>query len=337
MVKEKRNSNIELLRLLLMFSIIMLHLFGAQVLVKPEGSLLYIELFGIGLTIMSVNAFIFISGYYGIKANLKSFIRLVTQVLFYSISILVVFFVIKHDVSIKEFKKLLFPFSSSAWWFMSGYIALYIFSPILNVAVEKLSQKKMKWIVLGLLYLNCISCFVFRNSVFGNEGYSFFTFLVIYCLGRYMYKYKVKLKHPFLIYFVSCIFIFIINLVSLDLHFHIYLPASNYTNPLVILSAVAIFYFFLRMKPSYSLFINKIAGFSLAIYLIHTHPLIYPKIRALSVIIKNQVDNIYLNLLCLFVLAIFIFVISLLIESVRSYLFRPIDNYIEKVIDEKMS
>ena len=79
-IKKSRNSSIELLRILSIFFVLVGHTFGhgAHGEVPNAG---YILAFGI-----SINVFMLISGYYGIKLRIKSFMGMVGMVMFYSIA-----------------------------------------------------------------------------------------------------------------------------------------------------------------------------------------------------------------------------------------------------------
>lgn len=331
-MSKERNTNIEALRLFLMFSIVMVHLLTRQILFSEVNNLYYVDLFFTSFVIVSVNVFVFISGYYGIYFNLRSLVKLIIQALFYSVSLYIFSILFLGDkFSIWEFIKMLFPFSSTVWWFMSAYIGLYAISPILNIAFDKLSKKKMKWILVSFLYLNCFSCFLYHNNVLGADGYTFFSFVVLYCLARYLNIYKVSIKYPILIYFTSCILIFIINFIVSHFSKALIYTVISYNNPLIILGAVALFYSVLKFRPSYNATINKIAGYSLAVYLIHSHPYISDRVKGVGLFIMNRTNNDeILNILFLFLWGIIIFVVCLLVEHIRLYLFKPISQLVDR-------
>lgn len=333
-VKE-RNSTIELLRLFLMFSVVILHLCGSQIRnIYDSKSLFYIELCIIAFTTMSVNAFVFISGYYSISFKIKSLIKLVVQTLFYSIGIFIVSILfLGNPLSIKEAVFSLLPVSSAVWWFISCYIGVYIFSPIINIAFEKLSKRQIQITLLGLLFLNCFSSFLFDNRSLGANGYSFFSLVTIYCVARYMKIYDLNLKHPLLIFILSSFSTFFINAAACYFSPSLIFPASRYNNPLIVIAAISIFFVFLKMKPFYSKKLNIIASYALAVYLIHNHPFVFRKITTITAYI-NSFDNNFIVVGSLLLFGILIFTACLVIEHFRVILSKPLFNYIDKRIKE---
>jgi hypothetical protein len=87
---QERSSNIELLRILSMFLVLMIHYIPYRTLPTHDtlahdtlGTLFDLELRSISF--VCVNCFILISGYFGIRWKLKSFSNLLFQILFWAI------------------------------------------------------------------------------------------------------------------------------------------------------------------------------------------------------------------------------------------------------------
>lgn len=85
---QERSSNIELLRILSMFLVLMIHYIPSRTLPTHDtlahdtlGTLFDLELRSISF--VCVNCFILISGYFGIRWKLKSFSNLLFQILFW--------------------------------------------------------------------------------------------------------------------------------------------------------------------------------------------------------------------------------------------------------------
>ncbi|MCU7212920.1 acyltransferase family protein [Turicibacter sanguinis] len=128
----KRNSNFELLRIIAMVMIVSLHTLG------HGGGLNNTTVNSINfifnhilesLSIVAVNIFILISGYFGIKSysSVKSKISLLyKQMIFYSIIIGFIFIVFDKNLSSINIIQMLFPISTQLWWFMSLNIVLLI-------------------------------------------------------------------------------------------------------------------------------------------------------------------------------------------------------------------
>ena len=92
----------ELLRIVAMIAVIGVHLDGASLdLPAPSGSILSVpardwwRLIMESFTIIGVNCFTLISGYFGIKASMRSFSRFTGQCVFYSVGICTTIMILK--------------------------------------------------------------------------------------------------------------------------------------------------------------------------------------------------------------------------------------------------
>ena len=93
-VKNQRQSNIELLRIVAMLAVIAVHLDGASLgLPHPVYDMSSLcardwwRLFVEAITIVGVNCFTLISGYFGIRSSVRGFAVFSLQCLFYSVGI----------------------------------------------------------------------------------------------------------------------------------------------------------------------------------------------------------------------------------------------------------
>lgn len=91
-VKNQRQSNIELLRIVAMLAVIAVHLDGASLgLPHPVYDMSSLcardwwRLFVEAITIVGVNCFTLISGYFGIRSSVRGFAVFSLQCIFYSV------------------------------------------------------------------------------------------------------------------------------------------------------------------------------------------------------------------------------------------------------------
>lgn len=132
-----RESNIELLRILAMFFVLICHaLMRTHGLPSQEQiwsnlipSYLYVFLSSIAMG--GVNIFILISGWYGIRFNKKGIFKIIFEVLFL-LWLIFLFFFLKGDEDLTLQNLKLSLGLSSGYWFVMGYLGMYILSPILN-------------------------------------------------------------------------------------------------------------------------------------------------------------------------------------------------------------
>lgn len=337
---KTRSSNIELLRLILMLMIVMLHVFRLELHNNINNTGLYIsELLLTSLFFVGVNCFVFISGYFGVRFKSKTIISLGIQALFYSVGILTIAILLGYKPEIRDYVEAVFPISSSltygTWWFLTAYIALLFIAPLLNHSIEYFNKKQMTIILAGILFLNSFSGFIFNNTYISGDGYSIYNFITIYVLARYIHKYQIRIKKPFLIYLAASLLIFGITLFfNLEMG-KIIEPGNRYNNPFLILAAIGLFFTFKNLKIS-SNAINTLAPLAFGVYLIHNHYLI--RKLFLEEAIQN-LTNLYrenyillIGLLILFSIAVFL--ICLGIEKIRQLICTPIVNIIEKKISK---
>ncbi len=176
----ERKSNIELLRILCMLLIILWHInigFGGD---KDSAT------FSLGnminaVTVIGVNCFVLISGYFGIRFKWKSIVSLLAQCLFYSIVISVCCHeIFGSPISIKES---FLPVSSKVWWFMTVYVMLYLTAPLLNRALDTMGMKELLYSLLSLVVISIWFGYCFKNDN-NPSGHSYLQFVLMYVIGR---------------------------------------------------------------------------------------------------------------------------------------------------------
>ena len=144
---KKRNSNIELLRIIAMFLIVWHH--WGYINSEALGDILTYNSSVIKLSYflgkMGVNIFFLITGYYLCKGkfNKKKLISVVATTEFYGL-IVVIISCINPNIKIGEGFIFKLPLISSMFWFATDYIIIYILSPYLNILIKNLPKEKFK-------------------------------------------------------------------------------------------------------------------------------------------------------------------------------------------------
>ena len=259
MKRQQRNSAFELLRIIAMLFIVIWH-----ISVHAQKGELDSHKYIIALCITGVNLFILISGYFGIKLTWKNLLTLVSTIAFYNIvSIAYKWSLTKIPPDISIIKSFLVPLRESRWWFINCYFNLMLLSPIINIALNKATDRQFKYFVGVLLFLSCISGFCFGNSI-NQNGYNTFHIVTIYVLGGAIRKFnlpaRLSTKKLLVIYFLCTLSLFICT-------FKIMYKCTFYNNPLVIASAVCLFCLIAKLNFR-SKAVNYISSFMLPIYLI---------------------------------------------------------------------
>ena len=279
-MKQPRSSNIELLRILTIFGVVVLHYNGnvALGLVNPgtvnHHLLLTLEI----LFICAVNLFVLISGYFLCQTQKRSGLKaleLVIQVMAFGVAKYLVTVILgRAPFSLLTLMVSAVPNN----YYVTLYVAVYLLSPYVNILLKKLSDRQFTVLlvlygalfalwptVLDMVYAT--TGFNFNglyptNSGGSQFGYSFLNFLLMYLLGAYLRRCKPgKCSYDFLGAGVC---------FAVLLLWQLYYPsvARAYCNPFVIGLAVFIFRLFLRIDFS-SKPVNTLAKGAFTCFLLH--------------------------------------------------------------------
>lgn len=335
LIKKERDSNIELLRLIAMFLVLIVHAdffsLGApkqtETILAPLGA--FSRFFFESLSIICVNVFVLISGWFGIRPSAKSFCNFVFQCLFFLVGIYAL--MLSCGLSSLSVRGIAGCFVMLKWnWFIKAYIGLYILSPILNAFVSNADKKTYKAVLLAFFAFQTLYAWVSNGAVFFEDGYSTMSFIGSYLLARYVRIYfsdKKILPPP---YVFLCTFGSITLIITIVSFFSVRLGLSaisgrmySYVNPLVIISAMSLLLYFssLRLKNK---MINWCAASSFAIFLLHTNPnLCEPYFKPFVLWIYNT----YNGIMCLLLIALFLLVVAIaaiLIDQIRKLIWKRI-------------
>ncbi|MDE6277498.1 MAG: hypothetical protein K2M06_05250 [Muribaculaceae bacterium] len=282
---SSRASNFELLRILAMFFVLVVHADFA-VLDPPTPDQLHaaplngatrilIEMFAI----VSVNIFVLISGWFGIKASLRGFTKLLFQVVFYSMAVYLFFTAFgSAPFTGEQIMANLLKVWVIQEWFVMSYMVLYVLSPILNAYVENASGRQLGGTILAFYALQTLASLFYESEQFVN-GYSAISFVGLYLLARWLRLYGASLLRvstglmcmliPWLAASLA-MFIIIWNAVpNIAWHF------LFYSNPLIVIEAVGYLILFARIRPFVSRVVNLLSSGCFAVYLLHMNPWIY--------------------------------------------------------------
>ncbi len=176
-----RNSNIELCRILSMVMVILLHssysTFGWPTTLSLSTIVLsFVESF----SIIAVNVFVLITGYFSATLKIKSIFNFCFIVFFYGLVKIICQIL---DGSFHIASLLVF---TNQNWFVLCYFGLILFTPILNEYINKIDKISLRFEIIVLLALEFISDFIPGIGGIYNGGYSVLSFIVIYLIGRYI-------------------------------------------------------------------------------------------------------------------------------------------------------
>lgn len=316
---KNRNLNIEALRVVAMLSILLLHISG-RIFVSENHTIHTIELAVRSYFFIGVSTFAFISGYYGVKWNTSKFLKYESMAIMWGGVIFILNFLVSNHLQMKSLL-LLIPILSEVCWYYSAYILLMIISPYINEGINSMNLKRYK-VLLILMIAICYG----GNFIFHRNGTTFNILLFIYFLARYIKitNFEMSSKNALLLFIAST------TLTALSVVFaNNFLDGKllkiicNNHNPFLFISALSIFFAFKNMKkvPVICRVLSKIAPYTFAVYVIHAEFLYLNLIPFDSLIFSNQ-------FVCTITIAIIIFIICALAESLRVKLFGETENKI---------
>lgn len=275
MKTKERESNIELLRILSMFMIILFHL-GCHGVTSLYSSSITINNMYINymdtLGRIGVNVFVLISGYLLVnrkRYNYKKLILLWLQILFYSVCLYYVSVIIFKNSNANLLRALL-PLSTRRWWFATTYFVLYLIYPYINIFVKNISKKEFEKLLIILTLVFCMWPTIINTSM---ESNSITLFIYLYLIGAYIKLYvKINYTEEWLLY---TIVLFIVSVLMIIVFYYIKLDYRIVFGDfkfLTLLISVVLFLTFLNIKIKNSNIINTIGKSTFGIYLLHECP-----------------------------------------------------------------
>ncbi len=176
---KNRLSNLELLRIVLMFLIVAGHFVGQSgSIANASGfNLMWDYAIGLGGRI-AVNGFLILGCYFMVKSSFRSerFVRIWLQELIYTLMItLLIDYISPDDVSNTAIKNAFFPILGFNHWYVSTYLVLILISPFLNVFFKQTREfQRRMLIILSIficgwatvhpfedVYMDCIMWFIY--------------------------------------------------------------------------------------------------------------------------------------------------------------------------------
>lgn len=329
-----RQSGMELLRIVAMAMIVMLHT-NFYAIGEPDFNLCdndplrsFIQYLAESFSIVGVNCFVFISGWFSINATIKGFSNLVFQLLFYSIGIYLIFWLC--GLNQFNYRDLINRLDIFYFWFVREYIILYLLSPILNYFIKYASKELARRTVVIFIIFDVVLGWLFEYSGF-MAGYSAMHLSVIYLIARYIKTHGGKIftlskTKDMSIYLLISILTPICILLSFYYFNSIWSHSGKlflYNSPLVIVSTVYLGLFFSKLNFMSST-VNKIAASSFAVFLIHgdgiiCHNYLLPFCQDL-ILIKGIVGYS----LIMIIVIVCLFVLAFLSDQVRLWCWRKI-------------
>ena len=345
-----RKSGIELLKIIAMLLIVTIHCERSFTIDNSP----FLQFVDISLPTTNITSFVAqVMYYFGMLGNtvflicsvwflvdsnnmkLNKIAHIVFNVFIISVIFLLIFG-IWFNLSTEDIIKSLFPTIFSNYWYITCYLLLYSIHPLLNITVNKLSQKQH-------LAYNCT--FFFLYFCIGSLKEAFFVnnlicFIGIYFIVAYVKKYNSKmisnLKINIIFFFAGIILLillqlginfagFRINSIGQNLYYF-----ANMHNPIIIIISLSMFNIFRNLKIQ-SRIVNYISSLTMFIYVIHENILFRKYLRPYLIFdfweFSGRINIVLLVLIC----SLILFSASITVAAVYNKLLQPIA---EKIADK---
>lgn len=322
-----RQSNMELLRIVAMFMIVVYHtvyyrLYNYRLETPLFSSLMVVLHIGVPL-------FVLISGYFGIKPSVRGFFKLYAILLFYNLA-LYGYRVVSGDVtfSAREFLRLWLPFSRGrVLWFFKVYIMLYISAPIVNYLKEIMGMKLI--LVSGFLTFY-FGWFAQHPSL--SDGKNIVNFVFLYLLGYMLRNMLVSWKVPSGKKRMMLALGYIVLTIAVGII--LAYPNDNvqrfgkrlfwgYNSPVLLLMSVLFFCYFATFNFK-SKMTNWWAGSVFAVYMIHENYWFLKNNWYNMIDLQyNSMPGINFSVTLIAECAI-LFISAILIDKIRAFVMQPI-------------
>lgn len=324
--KQTRDSNIELLRLVSMFLVLVVHAdfkaLGmpslADCAAAPVGTFMryLVESF----SIVCVNVFILISGWFSIKFRFVRLGELLFQLLF--ICLLMFGFLAlvggAGELSLRAFV--------DDYWFVWAYVVLYLFAPALNSFVDTEPKKSVEtFLLLFFLLQTLFGCLI--STDWFSLGYSPLSFMGLYVLGRYMRLYPNRFTtQSRTVDLIAYMGMALLITFSVYLLHSLHIDPSKvyaYSSPLVIVESVSLFLFFTKLSFKSNV-VNWLAVSCLSIFLVHCFPGFFERVYLYQIRAWFMGLDTLSFVLYTAVWILTFFFVPLLIDKLRIFIWRKL-------------
>lgn len=330
-LKSERNSNIEVLRIVAMFLIVLSHcsVHGGFPSRESNFALNNYFLDWMKLGNLGVDIFVIISGYFLCTKEFKiqPLIKLLSQVWFFSYICYFIYLLSGNHYKIIDFPSVVFPTIFNEYWFFTTYVCLMLFSPFINVFIKHASNAKLLACVLIMVILLSVVP-VFEPDVYKKTELP--QFILLYLIGSYLRKKPKNIlsnsKNRILFLLCSSLFLFSSSAILRYLSTNIVKTSIkttilySRTSIVVLLLASCLVSIAINRKKWTNKIVNIISSCTFGVYLLHDNPYIR------KIIWSNWLKNdVYFDsdffILKMLISVVVVYMTSTIIEYLRQLIF----------------
>lgn len=333
----------ELCRVVAMFLVLLAHT-GSVTLGTPthesvcdaplEG---FLRFFTQSLSIVCVDVFVMISGWFGINARKSGVFKLLYQYAFFVILLFVAAELLRGNgipwLTIGDHLIL-----SPDFWFFKAYLLLYFLAPVLNAFVRTASPRLQLNVLIGFFAFQTLYDWCGHSLPYIDGGYSPVSFIGLYLLMRYIRLQQPKWtkwrKNTYLLLFLTSVlfvalsvFVFVYVCPSDRFNSIFSYKMSRYVSPLVIAESLCLILFFSKLRLE-SKFVNWLGASCFAVYLMHTSPAICESLYQATVIRLYESLSLGAYYPILLVGLVAVFLVCVAIDQLRIWSYKFLSPHI---------
>lgn len=282
--RKKRESNLELLRIICMIFLVAHHFAVHGGLLGLDFSLpKYVGLIFLPVGKICFIAFIAISMFFLVDGTNKSerFLRCWLEVVFYSVSLTIITWFMGGDVRFRDLVSSFFVMISNSHGFAASYLLFLLIYPFILKATKKTTKKQARYLLLTVFWIQILSQIFktwtgYTQPVFSELTLFVFCYVLSLNLKRYPIRQLNNKWFDFSLVLLIYVYVYSINMVA-------YTGNLNETSSFLcgitgdessiffIVGGYALFYFFKNLDIPNSKMINCIASYTFGVLLIHDH------------------------------------------------------------------
>lgn len=333
---KQRESNIELLRIVAMLMVLIVHADFAALGVPTSIDAHVAPVLTVfryvweTLSVVCVNVFVLISGWFGIRPNAKSFCKFIFQVLFFSLGVYGVGAALGMVESTPSAWLDMLLCRHGLYWFIPAYVLLYLLAPVLNAYLLQASRKQVAATLVVFYVFQWVYGFAFDEEPIFKFGYSTMSFIGLYLLAQYLRKYcsEYAAKKRLLCFGVYLLCAVVLaGLGFAAAYFEVnggQIHVIAYNNPIVILESAALLLLFTSFRFR-SKAINFVSASAFSVFLLHLNPFFYFQVFKPTIF---SFGRDYPAVAAFFLIATFVlgvYVLAILLDQIRILVWKQIE------------
>ena len=341
-VVKDRNINIDLVKVIAVFSVISIHFFlNNNFYHQPVNnlSMVILSIFRMLFTVC-VPLFLIVTGYLMKDKQLNKkyyFGVLKTYFIYLIITIMILLYqklFMGIDIGIKSIISHVVSFDVGYCWYIEMYLGLFILIPFLNILYNNINSRRVKqYLIMSMMFVTTIPAFVdSMYSIFPNWWVGIYP-ITYYFIGCYLREYKIDLS-KFKLLLIIFGFWILGGAFSVWRNYNInFVNGDNWNNIFTFGLSISLFIFinninFNKVKSFVKKIIIKISELSLGIYL--------SSYIADDIVYEHIFSGDLCNIKYYFVIVPIVFAISFIISFIANIMYKIIDKLVINKIKSRV-